>query len=77
MERRHGTHPHDTRMADAADDAEHRRLAKWLCIAMLVAGATWNTWHVFTAAARGESPAVPFVAAVLMAMVAMVAWRRW
>lgn len=57
--------------------SEGRSAAKWLSIFALGAGALWNTWNVVIVAARGDSPAIPFVAAVLMTTVAVVAWRRW
>ena len=39
--------------------------------------ALWNAWNVVDLVTRGDSPAIPFVAAVLMTTVAVVAWRRW
>jgi hypothetical protein len=57
--------------------SDGRSTAKWGSIIALGAGALWNTWNVAVLATRGESPEIPFVAAVLMTTVAAVAWRRW
>ena len=59
------------------DASEGRSAAKWLSIFALGAGAMWNAWNVVDLVTRGYSPAIPFVAAVLMTTVAVVAWRRW
>lgn len=56
---------------------EGRSAAKWGSIFALGAGAVWNTWNVAVLVSRDDSPAIPFVAAVLMTTVAVVAWRRW
>ena len=57
--------------------SEGRSAAKWWSIFALGAGALWNTWNVAVLVARGDNPAIPFAAAVLMTTVAVVAWRRW
>ena len=59
------------------DAGEGRSAAKWGSIFALGTGALWNGWNVAVLAVRGDSPAIPFVAAVLMTAVAVVAWRRW
>lgn len=59
------------------DASQGRSAAKWLSIFALGTGALWNTWNVAVLVAYGDSPATPFVSAVLMTTVAVVAWRRW
>ena len=54
-----------------------RSAAKWWSIFALGTGALWNAWNVAVLAARDDSPAIAFVSAVLMTIVAVVAWRRW
>lgn len=51
--------------------------AQWLSIVALALGALWDAWNVATLVERGGTPEIPFVSAVLMTAVAVVAWRRW
>jgi len=67
----------DAPEAGGAGSREERSAAKWWSIFALGTGALWNAWNVAALVAREDSPAIPFVSAVLMTTVAVVAWRRW
>ncbi|MDR7133312.1 hypothetical protein J2X06_000496 [Lysobacter niastensis] len=66
----------DTEAGGAGIRTERGAAKRWSIFA-LGTGALWNAWNVVGLAARDDSPAIPFVSAVLMTAVAVVAWRRW